>query len=82
MCGAGLAASAVHVKFTTTSAHTLLFEMVMFTFKVTFSGLSAQKESTIRKMFYGGIDVSQFPLLHIILLLLFVLFCFFFSSTL
>ena len=68
MCGGGLASSTVHVKFTTTSAHTLLFEVVMFTFKVTFSGLS------------GGINVSQFPLLPILLLLL-LFFLFFYIIT-
>ena len=65
MCGGGLASSNVHVKFTTMSAHTLLFEVVMFTFKVTFSGLSTQKESTIRKKF-------------LLLFLFLFLFCFFF----
>ena len=54
MCGGGLASLAVHVKFTTTSAHTLLFERVMFAIKVTFSGLSTQKESIIRKKILGG----------------------------
>ena len=89
MCGGGLASSTVHVKFTTTSAHTLLFEVVMFTFKVTFSGLSAQKEnhnkeklmnSTLKVFFWGGINVSQFPPLPILLLLL-LFFLFFYIIT-
>ena len=95
MCGGGLASSTVHVKFATTSAQTLLSKVVMFTFKVTFSGLSAQKEnhnkeklmnSTSKVFFFffggggGGINVSQFPLLPNLLLLLLV-FLFFYIIT-
>ena len=50
MCGAGLAASAAHVKFTTTFTHTLLFEVVVFTFKETFSGSSAKKKAQYGKI--------------------------------